>query len=209
MFADEKLTSSCFYPTSDSSFDISTYLGVWYQVAGYVAIFDASCKCITANYSLNDNGTVHVVNQCQELGLPVTIAGTAAAADTAYGDVGVFDVTLAGFGSVCPGPNYIVQGESRRVYHLCLGVFGRRKKEQQKGGGEEIDTEWKNILIADLCASFLSIEYVEGDYAIVQSPDFSTLFVLSREQNVTTTKLTVSPSLLFVVATHSFQDAAA
>lgn len=30
------------------------------------------------------------------------------------------------------------------------------------------------------------------DYAIVQSPDFGTLFVLSREQNVTETKLDVS-----------------
>lgn len=30
------------------------------------------------------------------------------------------------------------------------------------------------------------------DYAIVQSPDFGTLFVLSREQNVAETKLDVS-----------------
>lgn len=115
----------CFYPTPDSSFDIDTYLGVWYQVAGYTAIFDAGCKCITANYTLNDNGTVHVVNECQELGLPVSIEGTAAAADTAYGEAGVFEVTLAGFGDVCPGPNYIVQGE---FYGWC-GGRGRR------GGG--------------------------------------------------------------------------
>ncbi|KAF3769169.1 Calycin-like protein [Cryphonectria parasitica EP155] len=131
----------CFYPISDSTFDIDTYLGVWYQVAGYTAIFDAGCKCITANYTLNENGTVHVVNQCQELGLPISIEGTATAADAAYGDAGVFVVTLEGFGDVCPGPNYIVQ------------------------------------------------EYVVDDYAIVQSPDFSTLFVLSREQNLTTTEI--------------------
>lgn len=37
-----------------------------------------------------------------------------------------------------------------------------------------------------------STEYVEGDYAIVQSPDFATLFILTREQNVTTTKVEVS-----------------
>lgn len=35
-------------------------------------------------------------------------------------------------------------------------------------------------------------EYVEDDYAIVQSPDFATLFVLSRVQNVTDEKLAVS-----------------
>lgn len=81
-------------------------------MAGYVAIFDATCKCITANYTLNDDGTVGVVNECQELGLPISITGTASSADTAYGSVGVFDVVLEGTGSVCPGPNYIVQGKS-------------------------------------------------------------------------------------------------
>lgn len=132
---------SCFYPIPVSTFDVSTYVGVWYQVAGYTAIFDAACKCITANYTLNDDGTVGVVNTCQSLDLPVSITGSAAAADAAYGDAGVFSVTLAGSDGLCPGPNYIVQ------------------------------------------------EYVEGDYAIVQSPDFATLFILSRVQNVTTEKL--------------------
>lgn len=76
-----------------------------------MAIFDAGCKCITANYTLNDDGTVGVVNTCQSLGLPVSISGSAAVADTAYGEAGVFDVTLAGSDGICPGPNYIVQGE--------------------------------------------------------------------------------------------------
>lgn len=44
----------------------------------------------------------------------------------------------------------------------------------------------------DADMKFDSIEYVEGDYAIVQSPDWSTLFILSREQNVTTDKIDVS-----------------
>lgn len=102
---------SCFYPIPTSDFDISTYLGVWYQVAGYVAVFDAACKCITANYTLNDDGTVGVVNTCQSLGLPVSISGYASASDAAYGETGVFDVVLAGSGGICPGPNYIVQGD--------------------------------------------------------------------------------------------------
>lgn len=45
----------------------------------------------------------------QELGLPVSISGSAAAADSAYGEVGVFEVSFFGVGSVCGGPNYIVQ----------------------------------------------------------------------------------------------------
>lgn len=86
-----------------------------------MAIFDATCKCITANYTLNADGTVGVANECQELGLPVTITGNASAVDAAYGSVGVFDVVLEGTGSVCPGPNYIVQGESLHV--LCSSYF--------------------------------------------------------------------------------------
>lgn len=38
---------------------------------------------------------------------------------------------------------------------------------------------------------------MEGDYAIVQSPEFATLFILSRVQNVTTDKLDVSTYLSF------------
>ncbi|ROV99710.1 hypothetical protein VSDG_02940 [Cytospora chrysosperma] len=131
----------CFYPQSDSTFNLTTYLGRWYQVAGYVAIFDAGCKCITADYTLNSDGTVGVKNECQQLGLPVTISGTATTADAAYGEAGVLDVSFFNSSSACAGPNYIVQ------------------------------------------------EYVVDDYAIVQSPDFATLFILSREQNVTDTKL--------------------
>ncbi|KUI52486.1 Outer membrane lipoprotein Blc [Cytospora mali] len=131
----------CFYPKSDSTFNLTSYLGRWYQVAGYVAIFDTGCKCITADYTLNSDGTVGVKNECQELDLPITISGTATAADAAYGEVGVFDVSFFNSSAACAGPNYIVQ------------------------------------------------EYVVDDYAIVQSPDFATLFILSREQNVTDSKL--------------------
>lgn len=55
------------------------------------------------------------MNECQELGLPITITGNASAVDAAYGSVGVFDVVLEGTGSACPGPNYIVQGKFRTI----------------------------------------------------------------------------------------------
>ncbi|KAJ0114328.1 hypothetical protein J7T55_010717 [Diaporthe amygdali] len=132
---------TCFYPKSVSTFDLASYLGTWYQVAGYEAIFTAGCKCITADYTLNDDGTVGVKNQCQALGLPITITGSATPVDAVYGEAGAFEVTFFNASNTCPGPNYIVQ------------------------------------------------EYVVDDYAIVQSPDFATLFVLSREQNVTESKL--------------------
>lgn len=102
--------STCFYPKSVSTFDLASYLGTWYQVAGYEAIFTAGCKCVTAEYSLNDDGTVGVKNQCEAVGLPITITGSAAPVDPVYGDAGAFEVTFFNATNACPGPNYIVQG---------------------------------------------------------------------------------------------------
>ena len=43
----------CFYPKPDIGFQLESYLGKWYQVAGTVAPFTAGCKCIQAQYELN------------------------------------------------------------------------------------------------------------------------------------------------------------
>ncbi|GJC93140.1 Lipocalin-like domain-containing protein [Colletotrichum higginsianum IMI 349063] len=125
----------CFYPTPDAAFDVEAYLGRWYQVAGTVAPFTAGCKCIYAQYSLNDDGTVKVNNTCETPERAVNILGTAAPADPSYGAKGVLRVQFPGQpGPECAGPNYIVQ------------------------------------------------DYTP-DFALVQSSNFSTLFVLSRQQN--------------------------
>jgi apolipoprotein D and lipocalin family protein len=126
----------CYYPTADSAFDLSTYLGRWYQVAGTIAPFTAGCKCIYAQYSLNDNGSVQVNNTCEAQGRAVNILGSASPADPSYGVAGAFRVQFPGQpGPGCAGPNYIVQ------------------------------------------------DYA-NDVAIVQASNFSTLFVLSREQHL-------------------------
>ncbi|KAM0328743.1 hypothetical protein ACHAQA_005156 [Verticillium albo-atrum] len=131
----------CYYPTGDIGFALEPYLGRWYQVAGTEAPFTAGCKCIFAEYELNDNGTVQVNNTCEAGGRAVNILGVAAPADPGYGAKGVFRVQFPGQpGPDCAGPNYIVQ------------------------------------------------DYT-GDFAIVQSNNFSTLFVLSREREVEDTVL--------------------
>lgn len=43
----------CFYPQADSHFELDTYPGRWYQVAGTLAPFTAGCKCISALYDIN------------------------------------------------------------------------------------------------------------------------------------------------------------
>lgn len=101
----------CFYPKADPGFLLPSYLGKWFQVAGTLAPFTANCKCIQAEYELNDEGTVQVNNTCQAQGQAVNILGTAAPADPTYGAAGVFQVGFPGQpGPDCPGPNYIVQG---------------------------------------------------------------------------------------------------
>ncbi|KAK1974697.1 lipocalin-like domain-containing protein [Colletotrichum cereale] len=125
----------CFYPTPDAAFDLEAYLGRWYQVAGTLAPFTAGCKCIFAQYSLNDNGTVKVNNTCEAGDRAINILGTAAPADPSYGAKGVLRVQFPGRpGPSCAGPNYIVQ------------------------------------------------DYTP-DFALVQSNNFTTLFVLSRQKN--------------------------
>ncbi|KAH8198836.1 hypothetical protein TruAng_007004 [Truncatella angustata] len=139
---------SCFYPVPDPHFpdDLSEYLGRWYQVAGTPAIFTAGCQCTTADYALNDDGTVSVDNACKIFGfIPNEIQGSAAIVDSKYGSKGVFQVSfpiIPGGGVTCPGPNYIVQ---------------------------KYDPNW----------------------AIVQSPSWGELFILSRVQTPTEVDLKV------------------
>ncbi|KAK3988904.1 Calycin-like protein [Cladorrhinum sp. PSN332] len=126
---------SCYYPQSDIAFNVSSYLGRWYQVAGTIAPYTANCKCIFAQYGLNDNGSIQVNNSCQAGDRNVNILGAATPAAPEYGATGVFRVQFPNERPPdCPGPNYIVQ------------------------------------------------DYT-GEFSIVQSNNFSTLFILSREQS--------------------------
>ncbi|KAF2832493.1 Calycin-like protein [Ophiobolus disseminans] len=101
---------SCYYPVPDASFDLKAYLGTWYQVAGTPFGPTAGARCVTANYSLNDNGTVKVVNTATQGTFSIDIVGTATPVDSAYGAGGAFVVSFPGTPAAeCPGPNYIVQ----------------------------------------------------------------------------------------------------
>eukprot|EP00475_Leptophrys_vorax_P020603 TRINITY_DN2821_c0_g1_i1.p1 TRINITY_DN2821_c0_g1~~TRINITY_DN2821_c0_g1_i1.p1 ORF type:complete len:188 (+),score=53.41 TRINITY_DN2821_c0_g1_i1:3-566(+) len=46
-------------------FDVNSYVGTWYQLADYPQFYEFfTCKdCVTAQYGLNSDGTVEVVNQ--------------------------------------------------------------------------------------------------------------------------------------------------
>lgn len=45
--------------------DISRYMGTWYEIAKYPVPFENGCSGVTAEYSLNADGSVRVVNICR------------------------------------------------------------------------------------------------------------------------------------------------
>lgn len=64
--------------------DVSRYLGLWYEIAKYPVPFEEGCVGVTAEYSLNDDGSIRVFNKCLPGSFdaePTTIVGTATAAD--------------------------------------------------------------------------------------------------------------------------------
>lgn len=46
--------------------DLNRYQGVWYEIARFPVSFEEGCFGVTAEYTLNTDGTVRVVNTCRE-----------------------------------------------------------------------------------------------------------------------------------------------
>lgn len=47
------------------SVDLRSYTGRWYEVARIENEFEIGCSGVTAEYSLNENGTLEVINTCR------------------------------------------------------------------------------------------------------------------------------------------------
>ncbi len=45
--------------------DLERYAGLWYEIARYPNSFEQGCVGTTAEYTINDNGTVRVENTCR------------------------------------------------------------------------------------------------------------------------------------------------
>jgi apolipoprotein D and lipocalin family protein len=147
---------TCYYPRPDPYFDLDTYLGRWYQVAGTVFPYTEGSTCVAAFYTLNDDGSVAINNTGQKAdGSYNEALGVARPVAPWYGATGAFQVSFEGVPGArpnpCPGPDYIVQ------------------------------------------------DYT-GDWAVVQSRNFSTLFLLSREQHPGDEAIDVSSSTAALTA---------
>lgn len=60
------LTSSFSFAQEDKPFVVNKYLGLWYETYSIPNYFQKNCLNVTANYSLNDNGTIKVINTCRD-----------------------------------------------------------------------------------------------------------------------------------------------
>ena len=65
--------------------DVARYMGRWYEIAKYPVFFEQGCFGVTADYELQDDGTVRVLNTCRgaDGGVASTIEGFAEVADAA------------------------------------------------------------------------------------------------------------------------------
>jgi apolipoprotein D and lipocalin family protein len=48
--------------------DLEKYAGEWFEIAKLPAFFESNCYKPKANYSLNEDGSIHVVNSCHKNG---------------------------------------------------------------------------------------------------------------------------------------------
>ncbi|MEM6934466.1 MAG: lipocalin family protein [Pseudomonadota bacterium] len=52
--------------TTNGPVDLERYQGLWYEIARYPNRFEEGCVGVTAEYALNDDGSVKVTNTCRE-----------------------------------------------------------------------------------------------------------------------------------------------
>lgn len=46
-----------------AKFDTKSYLGKWYEIEKYFAVFEFGGRCVTANYSLGEDNTIKIFNK--------------------------------------------------------------------------------------------------------------------------------------------------
>ncbi len=97
--------------------DVSQYLGKWYEIARLPQVFQPGCTAVTAEYSLNDDGSVKVFNFCRILdpvrGLPISITGRAVPADDSNSKL---DVTF--FNGAAQGKYWVLELDSNYQWAL-------------------------------------------------------------------------------------------
>jgi len=102
-----------------TGFELDRYLGAWYEIARLDHRFERGLSAVTANYSLRDDGGVHVVNR----GFSDESGEWDEAIGKAYfvGDSDVGQLKVSFFGPFYGGYNIIELDKSGYRYSLVAG----------------------------------------------------------------------------------------
>lgn len=91
---------------SVTGLDLNRYLGKWYEIVTIPQLFSIGAKCVTAEYSLNTDGSVKVFNrQIGPTGAISTITGRATVEPNSNNS----KLRVTFFGPELPIPNYCVE----------------------------------------------------------------------------------------------------
>ncbi len=97
--------------------DVNQYLGKWYEIARLPQVFQPGCTAVTAEYSLNDDGSVKVFNFCRILdpvrGFPISITGKALPVDETNSKL---DVTF--FNGLAQGKYWVLELDANYQWAL-------------------------------------------------------------------------------------------
>ncbi len=109
--------------------DLGRYMGLWHEIARLPAGFQEGCVDSRATYSLRDDGTVSVLNECERGGKTKSASGTARVVDSLtnaklevsffrpfWGDYWIIDLP--------DDYRYVVVSEPRKNY---LWILAREK----------------------------------------------------------------------------------
>ena len=145
--------------TPVQNFNVEKYTGKWYEIARTENRFEKGCSNVSANYSLNKDGTLRVVNKCFVNGREKIAKGIARF--TGKSDVGALEVSFfrpfyGKYNVVYLDENYqnvIVDGGSEEY----LWILSRQKN---------LNAKTLNFLIEKIKLSGVDVEkliYVKHD----------------------------------------------
>eukprot|EP01016_Furgasonia_blochmanni_P052163 TRINITY_DN828_c0_g1_i10.p1 TRINITY_DN828_c0_g1~~TRINITY_DN828_c0_g1_i10.p1 ORF type:complete len:229 (-),score=65.98 TRINITY_DN828_c0_g1_i10:184-786(-) len=136
--------------------DVPKYMGEWHEIARLPYFFERDCQCAKATYTLNKDGTVKVLNECNWNGGHISIEGKAWAVDATNTKLKVSFQPLwaADYWIIDLDPNYqwAIVGEPWRNFLFILArnpKIDTKKVEQLIGLANHKGFDTRNLILRD------------------------------------------------------------